>query len=85
MRALTNGFLFFGYVFLAMTAGAFLWRAGLGLGPGVAATFGVLGVFAAAHAIISGSNDKKALRSPRFKREATGDNGPPSRIRRHRH
>ena len=33
MRALTNGFLFFGYVFLAMTVGVFLWRAGLGLGP----------------------------------------------------
>ncbi|MES2862250.1 MAG: diguanylate phosphodiesterase, partial [Pseudomonadota bacterium] len=63
MRALTNGFLFFGYVFLAMTAGAFLWRAGLGIGPGVAATLGMLGVLTAIHAIVSGLNDKKALRA----------------------
>ena len=38
MRKITGGFLFFGYVFLAMTLGAFLWRAGLGVGAGTAAT-----------------------------------------------
>ena len=47
MRALTNGFLFLSYVFLAMTAGVFLWLAGLGLGPGIATTLGVLGVLGA--------------------------------------
>ena len=30
MRTLTQGFLFFGYLFLAMTVGTFIWRAGLG-------------------------------------------------------
>jgi cyclic-di-GMP phosphodiesterase TipF (flagellum assembly factor) len=63
MRALTNGFLFFGYVFLAMTVGAFLWRAGLGIGPGVAATLGVLGVLTAVHAIFTGIGERKALRA----------------------
>lgn len=61
MRALTNGFLFFGYVFLAMTVGAFLWRAGLGVGP--AATFGVLGVLGAVHAILTGLGERKALKA----------------------
>jgi CrcB protein len=32
MRTLTQGFLFFGYLFLAMTVGTFIWRAGLGAG-----------------------------------------------------
>ena len=63
MRALTNGFLFFGYVFLAMTVGAFLWRAGLGVGAGTAATFGMLGVLGAAHAIFTGIAERKALRA----------------------
>lgn len=63
MRALTNGFLFFGYVFLAMTAGAFLWRAGLGVGSGVAATFGVLGVLTGVHAILTGAAQRKALKA----------------------
>ncbi|KPF79665.1 diguanylate phosphodiesterase [Brevundimonas sp. AAP58] len=63
MRALTNGFLFFGYVFLAMTVGAFLWRAGLGLGPGIAATFGVLGVLGAAHALIAGAAERRRLKA----------------------
>ena len=30
MRNITTGFLFFAYLFLGMTVGAFLWRAGLG-------------------------------------------------------
>ena len=63
MRALTNGFLFFGYVFLAMTVGAFLWRADLGIGPGVAATLGVMGVLTAVHAIFTGIGERKALRA----------------------
>jgi cyclic-di-GMP phosphodiesterase TipF (flagellum assembly factor) len=61
MRALTNGFLFLSYVFLAMTAGVFLWLAGLGLGPGIATTFGVLGVFGATHALIAGAAERRRL------------------------
>jgi cyclic-di-GMP phosphodiesterase TipF (flagellum assembly factor) len=63
MRALTNGFLFFGYVFLAMTVGTFLWRAGLGLGPGIAATVGMLGVLGAAHALIAGAAERRRLKA----------------------
>jgi cyclic-di-GMP phosphodiesterase TipF (flagellum assembly factor) len=63
MRALTNGFLFFGYVFLAMTVGAFLWRAGLGLGPGIAAGLGMFGVLGAAHAMIAGAAERRRLKA----------------------
>ena len=63
MRALTTSFLFFGYVFIAMTVGAFLWRAGLGAGAGVAATFGTLGLTAAIHAFISGLAGRRALKA----------------------
>ena len=62
MRALTNGFLFFGYLFLAMTAGAFIWRAGLGAGAGVAAGVGTAGLLAAAHAMIVGRAQRAALK-----------------------
>jgi len=63
MRALTSGFLAFGYVFLAMTVGAFLWRAGLGLGPGVAAGLGSLGLLAAVHALVTGLAGRHALKA----------------------
>lgn len=62
MRALTNGFLFFGYLFLALTAGAFIWRAGLGAGAGVAAGVGTAGLLAAAHAMIVGRAQRAALK-----------------------
>lgn len=62
MRALTNGFLFFGYLFLAMTVGAFLWRAGLGAGAGAAAGVGTLGLLTAAHALIVGRSQRAALK-----------------------
>jgi len=62
MRALTNGFLFFGYLFLAMTAGAFIWRAGLGAGGGVAAGIGTAGLLAAAHAMFVGRAQRAALK-----------------------
>lgn len=62
MRILTQGFLFFGYLFLAMTVGVFLWRAGLGGGPGVAAGVGTLGMLAAVHAFIAGKADRTALK-----------------------
>ncbi|WP_421728995.1 EAL domain-containing protein [Brevundimonas sp.] len=63
MRVLTTGFLAFGYVFLAMTVGAFLWRAGLGLGPGVAASLGTLGLLAAIHAVATGLAGRHALKA----------------------
>jgi len=63
MRQLTTGLLFFGYVFLAMTAGAFVWRSGLGLGAGFASALGALGVIGVAHAMLSQSAQRKALRA----------------------
>ena len=39
MRNITTGFLYFAYLFLGLTVGAFLWRAGLGIGAGVAGAF----------------------------------------------
>src|SRR5690606_42009118 len=63
MRALTQGFLFFGYLFLALTVGAFVWRAGLGAGPGAAAAIATLGLLVAVHTAISGRADKAALRN----------------------
>ena len=47
MRALTQGFLFFGYLFLALTVGAFVWRAGLGAGAGAAGTIATMGLLIA--------------------------------------
>ena len=63
MRALTTAFLFFGYVFLAMTVGAFLWRLGLGGGAAFAAALGALGVLGAVHLFISGGSQRRALRA----------------------
>lgn len=62
MRALTTGFLFFGYLFIAMTMGAFLWRAGFGAGAGVAATLGTLGIMGCVHLFISGKTERASLR-----------------------
>lgn len=62
MRALTQGFLFFGYLFLALTVGTFIWRANLGLGAGVAATIGALGLLGAVHVYLRGRADKAALK-----------------------
>ncbi|KQW80928.1 flagella assembly cyclic-di-GMP phosphodiesterase TipF [Brevundimonas sp. Root1279] len=64
MRALTQGFLFFGYLFLAMTVGAFVWRAGLGAGAGAAAGIGALGLLGAVHGIVTGK-----ARAARLKKE----------------
>ena len=44
MRALTQAFLFFGYLFLALTVGAFVWRAGLGAGAGAAGAIATMGL-----------------------------------------
>lgn len=62
MRKITGGFLFFGYLFLALTIGAAIWRAGLGGGAGAAGVLGALGIMAGAHAIITGLADRRALR-----------------------
>ena len=63
MRALTQGFLYFGYLFLALTVGAFVWRAGLGAGAGAAGAIATMGLLVAVHAAITGRADKAALRN----------------------
>src|SRR5690606_11493788 len=62
MRAVTNGFLFFGYLFLSMTVGTFLWRAGLGLGAGVAAGLAAAGLLVAVHVLVVGRAQRAALK-----------------------
>ncbi|RZJ02437.1 MAG: EAL domain-containing protein [Brevundimonas sp.] len=62
MRTLTQGFLFFGYLFLAMTVGTFIWRANLGAGAGAAGAIGAMGLFFAVHTFITARTDKAALR-----------------------
>lgn len=62
MRNITTGFLFFAYLFLGMTVGAFLWRAGLGAGAGVAAGVGTLGLLGAFHVWTTGGIERRALK-----------------------
>lgn len=62
MRTLTTIFLGCFYVFAAMTVGAFVWRAGLGVGAGAAAALGALGVLASTHALVSARINRQALR-----------------------
>jgi len=62
MRTLKTSFLFFAYVFLAMTVGAFVWRAGLGGAAGFAATMGTLGVLIGLHAFGSSKGDGRTIR-----------------------
>ena len=47
MRALTQGFLFFSYLFVSMTLGTWLWSANLGLGAAVAGFVGAAGLLVA--------------------------------------
>ena len=61
MRVLTQGFLFFCYLFLALTAGAFMWRAGLGAGAGAAVGIATMGLLAVLHTYISGKTERLAL------------------------
>jgi cyclic-di-GMP phosphodiesterase, flagellum assembly factor TipF len=61
MRAVTTGFLFFGYLFLAMTVGALLWRGGLGVGAGVAGTLGTLGLLGAVHVAVASAARARRL------------------------
>ena len=62
MRKITGGFLFFGYLFLSLTIGAAIWRAGMGAGAGAAGVLGALGVLVGLHAVIAGILDRRALR-----------------------
>ncbi|MBU1385231.1 MAG: EAL domain-containing protein [Alphaproteobacteria bacterium] len=62
MRALTQGFLFFGYLFLSLTVGAFVWRAGLGAGAGAAAGIASMGLLLAVHAWVSGKTERAVLK-----------------------
>ncbi|MDY6925352.1 MAG: EAL domain-containing protein [Pseudomonadota bacterium] len=62
MRALTQGFLFFGYLFLSLTVGAFVWRAGLGAGAGAAAGIAGMGLLLAVHAWITGKTERATLK-----------------------
>lgn len=62
MRNLTTGFLYFAYLFLGMTVGAFLWRAGLGAGAGVAGALGAMGLLGAFHGIVTGVAARRALK-----------------------
>jgi cyclic-di-GMP phosphodiesterase TipF (flagellum assembly factor) len=62
MRALTQGLLFFSYLFVAMTLGAWLWSANLGLGAAVAGFVGALGLIFAVHLLAASRADKAALR-----------------------
>ena len=62
MRKITGGFLFFGYLFLSLTIGAAIWRAGMGAGAGAAGVLGALGVLIGLHAVIAGVLDRRALR-----------------------
>jgi cyclic-di-GMP phosphodiesterase TipF (flagellum assembly factor) len=63
MRVLTQGLLFFGYVFLAMTVGVFVWRAGLGAGAGAAAGLAGLGLLATLHTAVSGKAERASLKT----------------------
>ena len=62
MRAITQGFLFFGYLFLSLTVGTFIWRAGLGAGAGAAGAIAMLGLLGSVHAYLSARNDRIAVR-----------------------
>ena len=62
MRALTQGFLVFGYLFLALTVGAFIWRAGLGAGAGAAGAIATLGLLVGVHAWLTGRGERAALK-----------------------
>lgn len=63
MGTLTRIFLFSAYVFVALTAGVFIWRAGLGGGAGVATTIGSLALAFGIHAMIAGRAERRALQT----------------------
>jgi cyclic-di-GMP phosphodiesterase TipF (flagellum assembly factor) len=62
MRRLTTAFLIGGYLFVALTVGAFLWRGGAGWGAGAAAVLGTLGFVLCVHLWITQSLSARAIR-----------------------
>ena len=63
MRSLTTLFLFCGYAFLSLTVGAFLWRAGFGVGAATAGALGAGALLTALHAMAGQALSARALRS----------------------
>lgn len=63
MQRLTKAFLIGGYVFVALTVGAFLWRGGAGWGAGAAAVLGTLGFVLCVHLWIAQHLSEKAIRT----------------------
>ncbi len=61
MQKITGGLLFFGCLFLSLAVGATLWRAGWGVGAGVAGAIGSLGLLGSACALAAGVNERRAL------------------------
>lgn len=62
MRNLTTAFLIGGYLFVALTVGAFLWRGGAGWGAGTAAVLGTLGSVLCVHLWIAQALSEKAMK-----------------------
>jgi cyclic-di-GMP phosphodiesterase TipF (flagellum assembly factor) len=62
MRKITGGLIVFGCLFLALSIGAMIWRAGMGAGAGVAGTLGAGGIMAALFALVQGALERHALR-----------------------
>ena len=62
MRKITGGLIVFGCLFLALTVGAMIWRAGMGAGAGVAAALGAGGILAALYGLVQGALERHALR-----------------------
>lgn len=62
MRTITTAFLAFAYLFLALTVGTFIWRAGFGAGAGAAGAVGALALFSAVHGLIAQMSDRRALK-----------------------
>jgi cyclic-di-GMP phosphodiesterase TipF (flagellum assembly factor) len=62
MRHLTTGFLFFAYLFLGLTVGAVIWRAGFGAGAGASGAIGAIALFGASHALIAGAAVRSSLK-----------------------
>jgi len=62
MRAITNSFLAFGYLFMALIVGAFMWRAGLGAGAAFAASLGAFAILGVLHVLIANIRQRAQLK-----------------------
>jgi len=63
MRKITGGLIAFGCLFLALTIGAMIWRAGMGAGAGIAGALGAGGIMAALYGLVQGSIERHALKA----------------------